>query len=155
MCHLKDIVVKSVETHAGAYTALSDAIWDHPEVNFHEDYAAGALRETLVQSGFALEDTLVGMPNAFRASYGSGKPVIAFLGEFDALSAMSQKAGCAVREALNPGAPGHGCGHNLLGVGALGAAIVSPAPCCRTSSTPTANTTPCSTTRSRTPTKSR
>ena len=123
MCQFKDTVTKSVTTHASAYTVLSDGIWDHPEVNFHEDYAASALRGALRENGFSIEDGLGGLPNAFRASYGSGRPVIAFLGEFDALSAMSQKAGCAVREAQTPGAPGHGCGHNLLGVGALGAAI--------------------------------
>ena len=113
----------SVEKHAQSYTALSDAIWEHPEMNFHEDYSAGAIRQALIENGFALTDKLGGMPNAFRAEYGSGKPVIAYLGEFDALSSLSQKAGCAVKDPITPGAPGHGCGHNLLGVGALGAAI--------------------------------
>jgi len=116
-------VCESVERHADTYTALSDAIWDHPEVNFHEDYSAAAIRRLLTQNGFTITDQLGGMPNAFRAEYGSGKPVIAYLGEFDALSSLSQKAGCAVREPIIPGAAGHGCGHNLLGVGALGAAI--------------------------------
>ena len=119
----KHAVCASVDAHAGAYTALSDAIWDHPEVNFHEDFSAAAIREVLTANGFSVCDRLGGMPNAFRAEYGSGKPVIAYLGEFDALSSLSQKAGCAVKEPLVPGAPGHGCGHNLLGVGALGAAI--------------------------------
>ena len=113
----------SVDAHAESYTALSDAIWDHPEVNFHEDYSAGLIRDALLQNGFTITDRLGGMPNAFRAQYGSGKPVIAYLGEFDALSSLSQKAGCAEKEPITPGAPGHGCGHNLLGVGALGAAI--------------------------------
>ena len=120
---IKDSVLASVRAHADAYTALSDAIWDHPQVNFHEDFAAGAIRDALTQNGFTVQDRLGDLPNAFRAQYGSGRPVIAFLGEFDALSALSQKAGCAVREPVESGAPGHGCGHNLLGVGALGAAI--------------------------------
>ena len=123
MQDIKQRVLRSVDDRRDTYAALSDSIWDHPEINFHEDYAAGAIRAELVKNGFAVEDRLGGLPNAFRAAFGSGRPVIAFLGEFDALSAMSQKAGCAVREAETPGAPGHGCGHNLLGVGALAAAI--------------------------------
>ena len=103
--------------------AVSDAIWDHPETNFHEDFAAAELIGQLERAGFTVTRNLAGLPNAFRACYGSGRPVIAFLGEFDALSSLSQKAGCAVREPLEPGAPGHGCGHNLLGVGALAAAV--------------------------------
>lgn len=120
---LQHAVCASVDAHAQTYTAASDAIWEHPEVNFHEDASAGILRALLLQNGFSVTDRLDGMPNAFRAEYGSGRPVLAFLGEFDALSAMSQKAGCAVREPVTPGAPGHGCGHNLLGVGSLAAAV--------------------------------
>ena len=120
---MQHAICASVDAHAQAYTAASDAIWEHPEVNFHEDASAGILRALLLQNGFSVTDCLGGMPNAFRAEYGNGRPVIAFLGEFDALSAMSQKAGCAVREPVTPGAPGHGCGHNLLGVGSLAAAV--------------------------------
>ena len=116
-------VAASVDAHSSTYTQASDAIWDHPEVNFHEDHSAEVIRAILRENGFAIEDQLGGMPNAFRASYGSGRPVIAYLGEFDALSSLSQEAGCAVKSPVVPGAPGHGCGHNLLGVGALAAAI--------------------------------
>ena len=120
---LQRAVCGSIDANAAAYTAASDAIWEHPEVNFHEDYAASRLIAMLKENGFAVTGNLAGLPNAFRAEYGSGRPVIAYLGEFDALSSLSQKAGCAYREPLSPGAPGHGCGHNLLGVGALAAAI--------------------------------
>ncbi len=120
---IKNAVAASILAHCASYTAASDAIWEHPEVNFHEDYSAEVLRSILRENGFAVTDNLGGLPNAFRAEFGSGKPVIAYLGEFDALSSLSQKAGCAVRDPITPGAPGHGCGHNLLGVGALGAAI--------------------------------
>jgi len=120
---IKNAVKASILAHSAVYTAASDAIWDHPEVNFHEDFSAGVIRSMLEESGFSITDRLGGMPNAFRAEYGSGRPVIAYLGEFDALSALSQKAGCALKDPVTPGAPGHGCGHNLLGVGALGAAI--------------------------------
>ena len=120
---LQCAVCGSIDANAAAYTAASDAIWEHPEVNFHEDYAASRLITILKENGFTVTGNLAGLPNAFRAEYGSGRPVIAYLGEFDALSSLSQKAGCAHREPLSPGAPGHGCGHNLLGVGALAAAI--------------------------------
>ena len=120
---LKHAVCHSVDVHTHTYTAASDAIWEHPEMNFHEDYSAEVIRSLLAENGFSITDHLGGMPNAFRAEYGSGKPVIAYLGEFDALSSLSQKAGCAVKSPVTPGAPGHGCGHNLLGVGALAAAI--------------------------------
>ena len=120
---MKRLVTQSVHAHAQAYIAASDDIWDHPEMNFHEDYSAGVIRSLLIENGFSIQDHLGGMPNAFRAEYGSGKPVIAYLGEFDALSSLSQKAGCTVKEPITPGTPGHGCGHNLLGVGALGAAL--------------------------------
>ena len=112
-----------IERRRDAYIFLSDAIWDHPELNFHEDFAASQLMDLLKGEGFSITENLGSLPNAFSAQYGSGKPVIAFLGEYDALSALSQKAGCAVRDAITPGAPGHGCGHNLLGVGAAAAAI--------------------------------
>ena len=119
----KEFIISSVDSRAVEYTSASDAIWDHPEVNFHEDFSASVIRTLLQNHGFSISDNLGGMPNAFRAEYGSGRPVIAYLGEFDALSALSQKAGCAVKDPVTPGAAGHGCGHNLLGIGALGAAI--------------------------------
>ncbi|MBQ8620514.1 MAG: amidohydrolase [Clostridia bacterium] len=120
---MKRFILDSVASHAGDYTAASDAIWDHPEMNFHEDYSAGLIKKLLLDHGFTITDSLGGLPNAFRAEYGRGKPVIAYLGEYDALSSLSQKAGCAVKDPITPGAAGHGCGHNLLGMGALGAAI--------------------------------
>lgn len=120
---LKAGAVSSVDAHAQEYTAASDAIWDRPEVNYHEDFASDRLCTLLEAHGFRIERTLGGLPNAFRASFGSGSPVIAYLGEYDALSAMSQQAGQSSKCPITAGAPGHGCGHNLLGVGALGAAI--------------------------------
>ncbi len=120
---VKDSIERSVDAHGEAYARLSDAIWEHPETHFHEDYAAGALQSALKENGFSLTPNLGGLPNAFCAEYGEGRPRIAFLGEFDALSGLSQQAGCASRQSVKDGAPGHGCGHNLLGVGALGAAI--------------------------------
>lgn len=117
-------------THAISYidkkrdviTDISDQIWRYAEVGLHEERSAKCLVEALAKEGFAVEEGVAGMPTAFVARWGSGKPVIGFLGEYDALPGVSQKA-IPVKQELEPGAPGHGCGHNLLGAGAFGAAI--------------------------------
>ena len=103
--------------------ALSDTIWGYAELAFRETRSAGALADALEREGFQVERGIAGIETAFLGRYGSGRPVIGILGEFDALSGLSQKAGTAVREALEPGGAGHGCGHNMFGVGSLAAAI--------------------------------
>ncbi len=108
--------------HAGMLTGLSDAVWRYAEQALQEERSAALLRQALQEAGFDIEDGLGGMPTAFSASWGGGKPEIGFLGEYDALAGLSQKP-VPCREALVPGGCGHGCGHNLLGVGALGAAL--------------------------------
>ena len=77
----------------------------------------------LEKEGFTVETPVAGIQTAFKASYGSGKPVIGILAEFDALSGLSQEAGAAERRELVPGGNGHGCGHNMLGAGSLAAAF--------------------------------
>ena len=79
--------------------------------------------ELLEKEGFLVEKGICGIDTAFSASFGSGRPVIGLLAEYDALSGLSQKAGSLVREELVAGGTGHGCGHNLLGAGALAAAL--------------------------------
>lgn len=103
-------------------TRLSDEVWGYAELALHEEKSAKALSCALFEEGFSIETGTGGMPTAFIATWGEGRPVIGFLGEYDALAGVSQKVS-PVREELVPGAPGHGCGHNLLGVAALGAAI--------------------------------
>ncbi|SKA24497.1 M20 family metallopeptidase [Consotaella salsifontis] len=105
-----------------AFAAVSDSIWDFAELRFCEARSSAAQAALLERHGFRLTRNLAGMPTAFVAERGEGGPVIAFLGEFDALAGLSQKAGVAAEEALEPGGSGHGCGHNLLGVGAMLAA---------------------------------
>ena len=102
---------------------LADSVWDHPETAFTEFVSAGLLADYLEKEGFAVTRGVADIPTAFTARYGSGRPVIGLLGEFDALSGLSQKAGVAEPCPLEPGGNGHGCGHNLLGVGALAAAL--------------------------------
>ena len=122
MTDLGAFVATYIEQHQAQFSALSDAIWDCPETRFSETVSAALLADALEQQGFAVERGVGGIATAFIASYGSGKPVIALLGEYDALAGMSQQAGIARPQPLNPGGNGHGCGHNLLGTAALAAA---------------------------------
>jgi aminobenzoyl-glutamate utilization protein B len=101
---------------------LSDKIWSWAEVAFEESKSAKALAEYAEANGFTVEKGVAGMPTAFIATYGSGKPVIGVLGEFDALPGLSQRS-TPTKNPLNEGAAGHGCGHNLFGVGSLASAI--------------------------------
>jgi len=102
---------------------VSDAIWSYAELGLQETKSSKLLADTLEQAGFKVERGLAGMPTCFVASYGSGKPVIGLLGEFDALPMLSQKGRSPVQDPLVAGAPGHGCGHNAMCTAAAAAAI--------------------------------
>jgi len=116
-------VEDAIETRCEHFTAIADEIWDHPETRFEEFWSAERLAGALEEAGFTLTREAGGVPNAFIASYGEGKPVIALLGEYDALAGVSQQAHCATPQTDPPGANGHGCGHNLLGTAALAGAV--------------------------------
>lgn len=122
---MKEKALLYIDRKAEELCGLSDAIWDHPETSFEEFYSAEALWRYLEQEGFQVKTGLAGIPTAFSARFGSGKPVIGILGEFDALSGMSQEAGIFEERPVREGAPGHGCGHNLLGVGAAAGALAA------------------------------
>lgn len=119
----KEQALSVIDQRKGEFTALSDFLWDNPEVGYKEIRASGKYCEFLKTEGFKVKQGLAGIQTAFSGTFGSGKPIIGILGEFDALPGMSQKAGVLTREAVIEGAPGHGCGHNLLGVASLAAAI--------------------------------
>ncbi len=102
---------------------ISEAIWRFAELGLQEFKSSALLIETLEKEGFHVDKGLAGMPTCFVASYGSGKPVIGILAEFDALPMLSQKGGVAQKDPVVEGAPGHGCGHNLMGSAATAAAI--------------------------------
>ncbi len=119
----KKQISKSIDAKAALFIAASDAVWAAPETGFKEHKSAKILMDTLAKEGFEITPGIAGIPTAFVASFGSGKPVIAYLGEYDALSALSQKAGVTKQEAVIPGGNGHGCGHNALGAGSLAAAF--------------------------------
>lgn len=118
----KKAIIASVQSHEQELIELSDKIWALAETAFEETKSAELLADFAEKQGFKVERGVAGMPTAFVATYGSGKPVISVLGEFDALPGISQKAQ-PTKSALNEGAAGHGCGHNLFGAGSLGAAI--------------------------------
>ena len=102
---------------------MARRIWEFAELGFQESQSSALLQRTLGDAGFTVAAGVAGMHTAFTASYGSGAPVIAIVGEFDALPGLSQAAGEPSRRPVNAGAPGHGCGHNLLGTASAAAAI--------------------------------
>src|SRR5262245_54135309 len=118
----KDEAVASIEKHKTELTGLSDQIWRFAETALRETRSSKLLADYAEKQGFEVKRGVAGMPTAFVASYGQGKPIIGILGEYDALPGISQKAQPA-KEALEAGAAGHGCGHNLFGAASLGAAV--------------------------------
>lgn len=118
----KRAIVKTVDAQQAELIQMSDQIWALAETAFAEHQSAKLLADYAESQGFKVERGLADMPTAFIATYGSGKPIIGILGEYDALPGISQKAE-PEKNPLKAGAAGHGCGHNLFGVGSLGAAI--------------------------------
>ncbi len=118
----KRAALAAIDEQSAVFTALSDEIWENPELSLKEHRAAALYCKRLKELGFTVTEKLGGIETAFCGSFGSGGPVIGILGEFDALSGLSQRAGAAEPQPLLPGGSGHGCGHNLLGAGSLAAA---------------------------------
>ena len=119
----KQAAIAAVEAKAALIADVADSVWSYAELSLQEEKSAAKYCEVLAREGFTVEAGICGIPTAFSASFGSGRPVIGILAEYDALSGLSQKAGSLTREELIPGGCGHGCGHNLLGAGALAAAL--------------------------------
>mgnify|MGYP000574088985 FL=1 len=110
-----------VQDRKQAYTAMSDRIWGFAEPRFQEYDSSRLQQEYLKARGFSIRADLAGEETAFIAEYGSGKPVLAFLGEFDALSSLEQEADSRERRPVPGKTNGHGCGHHLLGTAAVAA----------------------------------
>jgi len=117
----KEEVVASIEQQRADLIKLSDQIWGFAETALKETKSSKVLADHAEKQGFEVVRGVANLPTAFIASYGEGRPIIGILGEFDALPGLSQKA-TPVKEPVEPGAAGHGCGHNLFGPGSLGAA---------------------------------
>lgn len=117
-----DAVWDIVEKKRAAFLELSDRIWDIPETNYLEYQSAEEHARLLETEGFRVERGIAALPTAVMGEAGEGGPVIAILGEFDALPGLSQEAGIAEERPLVDGGNGHGCGHNMLGAGSMLAA---------------------------------
>lgn len=118
----KKAAVQSVDRHSAELIGLSDQIWAFAETALKEHRSAAALADYAEKQGFKVERGVGGMPTAFIASFGSGRPIIGVMGEYDALPGISQKA-VSEKTPLQEGAGGHGCGHNMFGAASLGAAV--------------------------------
>ena len=94
----KQDVIKSIDAQANTYADVAHKIWEYAEVGYQETKSSALLQETLSQAGFTIEKGVAGMPTAFIATFGSGKPVIGILGEFDALPGISQDAVPEIKE---------------------------------------------------------
>ena len=116
-------IKKLVDAKKEAFLHAGDLVWEYAEIGFKEFQSAKALTDVLKAEGFAVQEGVAGIPTAFVASWGEGKPIIGLLGEYDALPALKHAAGDPVESSEIVSENGHGCGHNLLGAGALGAAV--------------------------------
>ena len=116
-----EAALAAIKAKEELFVAHAKKIWETPETAYNEVNTCAITAELLKELGFEVETGLYGMPTALRAVRGSGSPVIGFLGEFDALPGLSQKVS-TVKEPVKEGAPGEGCGHNLLCVAPLAAA---------------------------------
>lgn len=119
----KDEIISWIEEGRDEYIDASCHIWDYAETCFQERRSAQVLIALLEKNNFRIQRNAAGLETAFVAEFGAGEPVIGFLGEYDALPALSQKAGEVRHDPIREGDPGHGCCHHILGTGALAAAV--------------------------------
>ena len=116
-------VLKKLDSKAEAYGAIAQNIWELAEMGYQEEKSSALLQQTLSDAGFTIKTGVAGIPTAFIAEYGSGSPIVAIMGEYDALPGLSQEA---VAEKKSAGkAAGHACGHHLFGTASTAAAIAT------------------------------
>ena len=118
----KTAALASVEGQRADLIRMADQIWGFAEIALRETKSAALLADYAERHGFTVERGVAGMPTAFVATYGRGRPIIGIIGEYDALPGISQKVS-TTREAVAEGGAGQGCGHNLFGTASLGAAV--------------------------------
>lgn len=114
-------IIKNLETKTAYYSDIAEQIWGLAEMGYQEEQSSALLQETLAAAGFKITTDVAGIPTAFTAEYGTEGPVIAILGEYDALPGLSQKA-IPSKESAGEKA-GHACGHHLFGTASTAAAI--------------------------------
>jgi aminobenzoyl-glutamate utilization protein B len=115
-------LLQGIDARRDVYADIALQIWKLAEPGYLEYKSSALIEDQLAASGFSVRKGVADIPTAFVASAGSGRPVIAFVGEYDALPGLSQEASPG-RKPIVDGAPGHGCGHNLLGTASMAAAI--------------------------------
>jgi len=118
-----DDVIKKLDDQSEAYGAIAQNIWDLAEMGYQEEKSSALLQKTLADAGFSITTGVAGIPTAFIAEYGSGTPIIAIMGEYDALPGLSQEAVPKKKSAGK--AAGHACGHHLFGTASTAAAIAT------------------------------
>ena len=119
----KKEVLKSLDQKSESYGEISQEIWNYAEMGYQEEKSSALLQKTLEDAGFTIKKGVAGIPTAFIAEYGSGSPVVAIMGEYDALPGLSQEAVAEKKSA--GGAAGHACGHHLFGTASTAAAIAT------------------------------
>jgi aminobenzoyl-glutamate utilization protein B len=118
----KPEILKSLDSKADQYSVIAKKIWDFAEVGYQETQSSALLQQTLKDAGFTIQNNVAGMPTAFIATYGTGKPIVGILGEYDALPGVSQEA-IPERKTIPNQKAGHACGHHLFGTASAAAAI--------------------------------
>ena len=119
----KNVALDWISNNESRIIEISDKIWEFSELGLVEFKSSKLLADELEKNRFNVERSVAGMPTAFVATYGIGKPVIGILGEYDALPGLSQEALPYKKRLVETGAPGHGCGHNIYGTSGMAAAI--------------------------------
>lgn len=120
---LKEKIENYLRDKKSLIEEINEKVWHYAEVGLEEKKSSALFIKLLQEEGFDVEAGVAGMPTAFVATYGSGKPVIGITAEYDALPQLSQEAGVAEHSPVEDGGHGHGCGHNSLGASAFGAAL--------------------------------
>jgi aminobenzoyl-glutamate utilization protein B len=118
----KQIAIEWIKNYKDRAIEISDSIWEFAELGLREEKSSNLLSDEIEKHGFDVKRGVADMPTAFAASWGEGSPTIGFLGEYDALAGLSQKA-VPYKEPIEEGAPGHGCGHNIYGTSSMTGAI--------------------------------
>lgn len=119
---LKNKSIIDIQAKYSQYKEVALQIWNYAEMGYKEEKSSALLQKTLTDNGFDVKANIAGMPTAFIASYGSGSPVIAILGEFDALPGLAQEA-VPEKKSIDGKPAGHACGHHLFGTASIGAGI--------------------------------
>jgi Metal-dependent amidase/aminoacylase/carboxypeptidase len=120
---IKKYIKVWIDENKQEFYEIADYIWENPELGLEEYKACEKLTGVLAKHGFTIQKDLAGMPTAFIAVYGGKGPVLGMNAEYDCLPGLSQEANCSVTTPVVAGAPGQGCGHNLLGTTAVLGAV--------------------------------